>query len=151
MELELWVANDEPSGQDRRDRILEVDRPYPSLPRQGDIVELGGGVSGQVEKVRFDTEGKATLHFTASRLQSPPGRPWYELLLYEFEELPPPMFGARGVGEVDPRPSPIRLKKREPKESDDFRMPFFGATTPPTEVPEETGREDPEPPPRTTD
>ena len=56
MKLTLWVANDEPSGQDR---ILQVDRPYPCLPRQGDIMHLGGGsgVSGQVEKVIFDPSG----------------------------------------------------------------------------------------------
>ena len=57
MKLTLWVANDEPSGQDR---ILEVDRPYPCVPRQGDIVELvwtNSRVSGQVEKVTFNQLG----------------------------------------------------------------------------------------------
>ena len=88
MKLTLWVANDEPSGQDR---ILEVDRPYPCVPRQGDIIELGGdsGVSGQVEKVTFDQTGKVTLHFTGSRLQVVSSdQSWHELLDSNFEKVP---------------------------------------------------------------
>jgi hypothetical protein len=89
MKLRLWVANDEPSGQAR---VLEVDRPYPCVPRQGDIVELvgtGSSVSGQVEKVTFDSLGKVTLHFTGSRLQVVlSDQSWHELLDRHFKKNP---------------------------------------------------------------
>jgi hypothetical protein len=134
MELELWVANDEPSGQDR---ILEVDRPYPCVPRQGDIMHLGGGsgVSGQVEKVIFDPWGRVALHFTGSRLQVPPGESWHKLLDSHFEK-------------IDSRfeTSAIHLK-----ESNDIVVPVVRPAVPATDVLEGVEREDEEPPPRTTD
>jgi hypothetical protein len=115
MQLELWVTNDEPSGQDR---ILQVDRPYPCVPRRRDIMHLGGGsgVSGQVEKVIFDPEGRVTLQFTGSRLQVPPGQSWDELLDSHFEKInsrPEQVrWGIRGAdGRVTALPSAILLKE----------------------------------------
>jgi hypothetical protein len=147
MKLMLWVANDEPSGQDR---ILEVDRPYPCVPRQGDIVELvwtNSRVSGQVEKVTFDQLGRVTLHFTGSWLQvvSPHHQSWHELLDSNFETIPherPPIKW----GSTDHQP-PIHLQEgNRLQDRSDIDVP----TAPATEVPEGVEQEDEEPSPRTT-